>query len=469
MFLKKRRQLSEEARREIILYDDLWKVIFQIALPLVLFNAINMIFKIFDAYMAASFGAIEVSAVVFVHQIKLFFDAIGNGLALGGCILVARYFGARQDKRAARMAGNLYALAIILAFCLLVLNFFSSSILKLAHSPTELLPVARTFLSVQLITSAFLVLNTVYIGLEKAKGQSSRIMRLNIIVMVVKLGLSLFFIYVLKLSVLMLAVATLIAQATLFLFALYHLTRKTNPFRLTRKRLHLEQKNLKAIIGISLPIMAERVAFSFGKVWVSALSGLYGGTVVGALGISNQISGVIIMVANGFRDGQLTVISQNLGNNNHKRALGAFYRACIINLGVGVLGFLLLTIFIDPIISLFAPADPEFARTIHSVLYYERIAFIALTIAGSIFALFYGFGLPRVVLVLSLLRLFAFRIPPLILLQKLTDWGSKSVGVSMMVSNLLVGLAALVFLLIYRKHFWPAGDRQHRMRELHEP
>ena len=47
---------------------------------------------------------------------------------------------------------------------------------------------------------------------------------------------------------------------------------------------------IKKLFGISLPVMAEKFAFSTGKVVVNSVGVDYGTQTVGALGVSNSIS-----------------------------------------------------------------------------------------------------------------------------------------------------------------------------------
>ena len=58
--------------------------------------------------------------------------------------------------------------------------------------------------------------------------------------------------------------------------------------------------------------------------------------------------------------------------------------------------------------------------------------------------LMYGFGKTRVTLFMNFCRIFLFRVPVLMLLQRFTDYGSESAGIVMGVSNFLSGVLALV-------------------------
>jgi len=167
-----------------------------------------------------------------------------------------------------------------------------------------------------------------------------------------------------------------------------------------------------------------------------------GSTVVGALGVSNRIGGLSTNPLSGFQEAESALISQNIGNKNFNRALGIFYRTLIINLSFALIFFVLTGIFKDTIINLFAKGNASFAAEIDKIYTYERLDTILISINTSVMGLLYGFGKTRVSMILNLMRLFCYRIPPLYLLMTLTHIGTPAAGMAMLISNGLTGITA---------------------------
>ena len=138
------------------------------------------------------------------------------------------------------------------------------------------------------------------------------------------------------------------------------------------------------------------------------MSASYGVMVVGALGISNHISGIITGLGNGFQDGEASIISQNIGNKNYERAIDGFKKTLIINITIALVGFIVMSIFMDPIIRLFSKGDIQFAKEIKNIFKYERYAFITLAMSAAVMGLLYGLGYTRLALVINFIRLFYF-------------------------------------------------------------
>lgn len=245
----------------------------------------------------------------------------------------------------------------------------------------------------------------------------------------------------------MMAVATLVAHMALTIIGIWDMLKPSNIFRLSIKEIELSKRMIWPILVLGIPIFFEKFAFSFGKVIVNSMSVAYGGTVVGALGVSNNIGGIITGASGGFQDGESAIISQNIGNKDFIRALDAFKKTLAISLIVGVIGFILTGVFGDQLIAIFSRGDLEFAKEIKNIFQYERYALITLTVASASMGFLYGFGYTKLSLLINFMRLFAFRIPILFGLQRFTNLGSQGVGIAMMSSNLLVGILSLTITL----------------------
>ena len=74
---------------------------------------------------------------------------------------------------------------------------------------------------------------------------------------------------------------------------------------------------------------------------------------------------------------------------------------------------------------------------------------VLISINASVMGLLYGFGKTRVSMVLNLVRLFVYRIPPLFILLRFTNIGIPAVGIAMLVSNGMVGITSGIVAIIF--------------------
>lgn len=405
---------KDRAFRAFVREENMWKVVFYVCTPLALYQSLNQIFKIFDSMMASHIGASSVSAVAYLSQLNLMLSALGGGLAVGASIKVSEAYGAGDSKLVKRRVSTLFALCGILgAGILLILVPFAPQFLRLARTPEEFITEGTTYFILDLFGIVLNFFNSVYIAIERARGNSQRILHLNMGVIVVKLALTALFVYVFHSGINMIAVATIISQLLMFSAAIYHLSRKGN-------------------------------AFSFGKVVVNSMCTIYSPLTVGALGISNNLGGITTNPQNGFQEGGSAIISQSLGAGLPKRALEAFRCILIINMAIGAVLMSLTLIFLGSISRLFSGGDPQFQQMICSIYQMEALGSIPLGINAAVMALLYGFGKTRISLIINFSRVFIFRVPVLWGLQQFTDLGDISAGIVMAVSNIATGVLAVI-------------------------
>lgn len=455
MVMKHQEVQKNQLRRDFILQGNLWEVIFKIGLPLVFYNGISQIFSMLDTLLAASLGSKIVSIVSFVSQIQSLFTAVSAGLGVGGGILIAQAIGAQDNKQISKLITSLVALTIILI--LLIVGFalpFAPWILYFFNIPKDLIDIGIPLFRIELVGLIFININTLYFSLARARGNSERIFVLNILILVTKLGISLIFIKVLHFGPLSLSVASLLAQGIVSFLAIRSLFQhEGNSIIYSLQTEGISISETRRIITLSTPVFLEKFIFNYGKAVVNAMSAEYGSMAIGALGVSNRIGGLATMPPIGIQDAEATIISQNLGNKNTRRAFKTFTITCIINLFLGILFFIIMSYGKSFIIDLFAKGDPTFSFEIAKVYNYERYASVFLALSSSVMGLLYGFGYTRIAMVLNLLRLFAFRIPPLWYFQHYTNLKTEGLGLAMMISNILMGISAIIVALMLIKRW----------------
>lgn len=145
------------------------------------------------------------------------------------------------------------------------------------------------------------------------------------------------------------------------------------------------------------------------------------------------------------------MISQNIGAGRYDRAMDAFKKVMVYNVAAGAIAYAIAMGFLPQISSMFAKNNPEFQQLIAEIFTYEAMGFIPLGINSSVMALLYGLGKTKISLIISMSRVFIFRVPVLWFLQQYTSLGSESVGIVMMVSNVSVAFVAILAAVIVIK------------------
>ena len=436
------------------LNGTMWQVILYVGAPLALYQGLNILFTILDTLMASHISKESVSAVAYLSQINNVLSAVGGGLAVGAGIQISRAYGEGNFALVRKRVSSLYVICVSVGVAMLALILpFTGSFLRFAGTPEELIEVGTWYFIVQMFTMVVVFLNNVYIAVERARGNSRRIMLLNFLVIGVKLSLTAFFVYAMEGGLVMIAVASLISQVLLLIFAVKNSLGGDGAFSFSRKAVSMDRETTKPMILQSIPIVVEKALFAFGKTVVNSMSTAYGANMVGALGVSNNLGGITTNPQNGFQEGAAAVISQNYGAGKKKRVLSAFYAVLVVDVVLGALISMLELWQLDFLAGLFDSDSPEFHQEIMLVYRYEALGAVPLGVNAAVMALLYGLGKTKLTLLLNFARVFVFRIPVFWFLQTFTALGRASVGAVMLISNFSSGIMAAIVAVVVIARF----------------
>lgn len=440
-------QLSkkDEKFRDFSLNGNMFHVILYVCIPLALYQSLTQIFKVFDTMMAAHISATAVSSVAYIGQIQIMLSALGSGLAVGASIKVSEAYGAGDWELVSKRVSTMVAMCAILGSALLLFLLpTASAFLRFMKTPEEFISIGSTYFRIEILALVITFFNNIYISIERARGNSKRILYMNMGIVASKLALTAIFVYIFHLGITAIAVATLISQLTVLFTAIVVMTKKDNLFSFSSKAVSFKSEIVNPMLKLSIPVIIEKAAFAMGKVIVNSMCTVYGPQTVGALGISNNIGGITTMPQNGFQEGGSAVISQNRGAKKFSRTLKAFWCELICNLIIGVVLMSISLLCLGQISKFFAGDNLEFQEMIKGIYSWEAWGAIPLGINASVLSLMYGFGKTKITLFMNFCRIFVFRVPVLIALQKFTNYGSESAGIVMGISNFLSGMLAVI-------------------------
>lgn len=453
MDLKEQKQLE---KRDYLLHGNMWQVTVSLALPVVFYNLCNYFYGIYDMLLVQSAGIGDAADIIVLDQIKNMISTVGGALATGGGIVIARRFGAKQISQARHGANTLFTLALAVAAVTLLFIPFGEPFLVLFRTDPTTIENAMGYYNVQIITLVITTVNSAMISIQKAKGDTVKLLQMNLVVIAVKLSLTTLFAFgpFENVTATWLAASTLMAQLCMFCMGLRICLRKNDILQVSLRRLNLDRQEVFQIVRLAIPVFMGNFLFSFGKVYVNAVATEhYGKMCVGALGISNTIAGLLPTITNSLADSGGVIVSQNFGNRNLER-IKRFLKVDITYVtGICLVGTAVLFWLKEPIAVFFAPKDPVYQQMIVTIFSWECLDVLFLGLSGVSNAVFNGMGKTKVTMSFSMLRLFGLRIPVLLFLMHVVGMDYAACGVAMFVSNVVPGLVEIPAVNIFLRRF----------------
>ena len=340
-----------------------YKMVFMIALPMIIQNTITNFVNLLDNIMVGQLGTAQMSGVSVVNQLIFIFNLAVFGISSGAGVFTSQFFGCedmdgvRQTMRYRLMA----SLAISAAFIGIVVwkqDALIGLFLK-AESPADAaqyLTYGKKYLAIMLWGLPAFALSNAYAGTLREGKQTVVPMASGLIAVFVNL----FFNYVLifghfgapALGVEGAAIATVISRyVELAIVVLWtHLNPKKCPFvpRLYRN-LYIPAKLLKMLILKGIPLMCNEILWSFAITFMNQRYALCGAGVLAALNITSVINLLSNVVTLTLGNTTGIILGQMMGAGEEKEAIRAQSRRLIFLSFVSGIVFGILLVIIAPL------------------------------------------------------------------------------------------------------------------------
>lgn len=400
---------------------NLYSLMLGFALPIFLSQVFQQLYNTADAFIVGKFlGTNALAAVTSSGTLIFLLISFFMGTAMGGGVVISRYFGAGDNEQVSRAVHTIFAFGIASGLILTVVGVaFTPTFLVWMQTDPEVMPEAVEYFRYYFLGALAMVMYNICRSIMNALGDSRRPLYYLIFSSVLNVVLDLLFIAAFHWGVWAAATATVISQAASVVLCIIHLFRKGNIFTIELRKIRFHRAMLIEIIRYGLPSGVQNSVIALANVIVQSQINSFGKLAMAAYGTHAKIEGFAFLPITSFNMASTTFISQNLGAKQYDRAKkGArfsIFAAVLLAELIGVFYY----IFAPQFIGLFdqTPGVIEFgvqqARTV--ALFYCLLAF-----SHSIAAICRGAGKAFVPMVIMLSVWCVIRIAYIIAVMQIT-------------------------------------------------
>jgi Na+-driven multidrug efflux pump len=248
-------------------------------------------------------------------------------------------------------------------------------------------------------------------------------------------------------GIISLAISTFIGSIFVSIYAIYDLFIKNTMMKLSYNKFKFDKKILSLLFIMGIPIILEKSSISFSFIIVNKYILNYGETVLAAYGITNKINSLIFSTVTGFGTGLATIVSQNLGADQAERAREGIKKAFIIAITTSAVIISIILLSKYSIAGLFAKDDKELLRHTVNAMSVYSISIIPWAVFQVVIGVFEGTGNTKMNLLISIARVYLFRLPLVIILSNFAMLQEYSIWYAMLLSNIFTGIFALILYL----------------------
>ncbi|MFI3227755.1 MAG: MATE family efflux transporter [Clostridia bacterium] len=349
------------------------KTLIKYAIPMVLTSIMQSMYSIIDMIIVGRFiGGTAVSGINNGSLTMNLLVQIAIGFTVGGNILIGQYFGSKDTEQAKKATGTLFAFSITAGLvATFVFYMLSENLMILLGAPA--LEEATTYLRTCSLGITFIFAYNALNASLRAVGNSKKPFHFIACATVLNIILDILFVAIFKMGVFGAAFATLLSQCFSFLLALRYVYKNREDMGLVKKYIKIDTQKIKLILKYGFPIALQMTIASISWLGVAYLFNKYGADVSAGNGISNKIKDFCQLFLSAMSSAGATMIAQNLGAKEYKRAEQVMKECMKITLTIATITIVIAQLFAPQLVSIFI-TEPEVATHAITNLRIEIIA-----------------------------------------------------------------------------------------------
>ena len=299
----------------------IWKKILLFALPILVGNIFQQFYNAFDSWVVGRFiGDTALAAVSSSGSLIHMFVGFFNGVAMGAGVIIARFFGAQDEKNMRVAIHTDVAFGLTAGVLLTILGVtFSPTILRWMDTPESVMPQSVAYFRFYFCGAIFTVMYNIFVGILHAVGDSKHPLYYLIFSTCVNIVLDLLFVAVFKWGVGSAAIATTISQGVSAVLCCIRLLRVKEPYQLKIREIRFDFSCLKSIVRFGLPSGIQNSVIGIANLVVQTNINAFGAAAMAGCGAHAKIEGFAFLPVTCFSMALSTFVGQNLGARKHDR------------------------------------------------------------------------------------------------------------------------------------------------------
>lgn len=333
----------------------IWKKLLYFAIPLILGNLFQQMYNAVDSVIVGNYiGSDALAAVGTSGSIINLLIGFCVGASAGAGVVISQFYGAKDRDGLQKAIHTTIAISIVAGIVLTIVGvLLAPLILRAMGTPPEVLPSAKSYLQVYFGGIVFSVIYNMSAGVLNAVGNSKRSLLYLFIAACSNVLLDLFFVVVLKMGIVGVALATDISQLLSCIFILRFLTKTNEIYKVRLKKIRVYDNLLFKILKLGLPTGIQNIVISLSNVIVQSTVNSFGVVALAGFTAYVKIDGFNLLPVLSIGMAATTFTGQNIGAGKLDRVKKGMFTSVGMGIGYTIVSGIMLMVFAPQIISVF--------------------------------------------------------------------------------------------------------------------
>lgn len=439
------------------------KVIILFTLPIIAGNLFQQFYNVVDTVIVGHIlGEEALAAVGATSALYGLFTSIAVGMTNGFSIVIARYFGGRDQKRMSKAVAHAMMLSLVVALVMTVIAMlFVKPLLVFLRTPAEILEQSYTYIRIVLMFFAVTMLFNMFSGILRGIGNSVMPLVFLIVSTVCNVILDIVLVKFAGMGIAGASTATVIAQLISVVLCAVYVVMKC-------PELHVKKADFRwdrgigsdlFVTGLSMAMMFSVV--SVGSIALQSAINSLGAVTIAAHTAARKIGEMLMIAFSPLSMAASTYASQNLGAGKKDRILQGIKAAFLVAFIIAALGNLLVFAAAEPLVHMITGSDnAELIDTAAKYLHINLPFYFALAVLVILRSALQGLNRKIIPLTASAIELVGKFIVAGVLVPRI---GYLGICISEPIIWILGGVVVAVDFYRTMKKFGVTGKRNKRL------
>lgn len=429
----------------------LFSKILLFTVPLILSGILQLLFNAADVIVVGQFAGKEaLAAVGSTSSLTNLLVNLFIGMSVGVNVLVARYYGGRQDKEVSETVHTAMVISVLGGILLAIMGIvLAKPLLTLMDTPEDVIRHSVLYMRIYFMGMPVMLLYNFGSAVLRAIGDTRRPLFYLSIAGVINVCLNLWFVISLHMGVAGVALATIISQAVSAILIVRCLMQCDGCFKLYPDKLKIHWDKFIRIARIGLPAGIQGSLFSISNVLIQSSVNSFGSVAMAGNTAASNIEGFVYTAMNAVHQTAVSFTGQNLGGKRFDRISKILIECLAFVTVIGLVLGNLVVLFGETLLRLYS-SEPEVIAYGMTRLLFICTLYCLCGIMDVLVGSIRGLGYAIMPMIVSLMGACVFRV---IWIYTIFDWNRslETLYFSYPVSWSLTALVHLVCFIIVRK------------------
>lgn len=323
------------------------------AVPILIGNIFQQLYNVADtAIIGNLLGDSALAAVGASAPVYGLLIGFAGGLTNGFAVVIARYFGARNDREMKKAVSLTYILSGIIALVLTVTGvIIIRPLLAALQTPDEIITDTGNYMTIIILFSTVTIAYNMLAGMMRAVGNSKAPLYFLIASTFVNIGLDFLFVKGFDMGVSGAAYATVISQGVSVVLCFIYALRKCDFLLFRRSELTFDRSMLSNLTSTGLSMGLMYAIVSVGSVILQGAVNSFGTETVTAHTAARKIDDIFMLTLGTIAMSSSTFASQNYGAGKIDRVKKGIRYGILLSFGWSAFAVLCAVLFRVPMIT----------------------------------------------------------------------------------------------------------------------